>query len=188
MTLALITWCWRIFFVVWIIAMFTNKRTLKRGAVLNRLGYTALFVLSAWLLLVPGFHHHTPLALVVLPPFVFLKLIAGSLTVIGLVLAIWARITLGRNWSGSVTFKENHELITRGPYAWVRHPIYTALLMMFLGTALALGKVGGLLGFPILWLSFWLKYRQEESLMIEQFGDQYRAYLKRVPAIIPLAS
>jgi protein-S-isoprenylcysteine O-methyltransferase Ste14 len=108
-----------------------------------------------------------------------------ALAVLGLFLALWARGTLGKNWSGTVTFKENHELIERGPYALVRHPIYTAMLLMYLGTALALGRSGGLVGFPILFLSFWIKYRQEEALMLVHFGDQYRAYMKRVRALVP---
>jgi protein-S-isoprenylcysteine O-methyltransferase Ste14 len=94
-------------------------------------------------------------------------------------------MTLGRNWSGTVTFKENHELVVRGPYAYVRHPIYTGMMLMFLGTALAQGTFGALLSLPILFLSFWIKYRQEETLMIEHFGEQYRDYMKRVSAIIP---
>lgn len=84
-----------------------------------------------------------------------------------------------------MTFKENHELVQSGPYALVRHPIYTALLLMYLGTALAIGTVGALIGLPIFFLSFWIKFRQEEVVMITHFGDQYVEYRKRVRAIVP---
>jgi protein-S-isoprenylcysteine O-methyltransferase Ste14 len=114
-----------------------------------------------------------------------MNLVGLVLTVLGLLLAIWARVVLGGNWSGSVTFKEDHELIVRGPYALVRHPIYTALLLMYLGTELAIGTVGGLVGWPIFFLSFWIKFRQEEALMIAHFGEQYSVYRKRVRALIP---
>ncbi len=114
-----------------------------------------------------------------------LNAISVVITLLGLSLAIWARVVLGGNWSGSVTFKEDHELIERGPYAFVRHPIYTAMVLMFLGTALASGALGGFVGLPIIFVSFWIKFRQEEALMIEHFGDRYRAYVKRVSAIVP---
>lgn len=166
--------------------MFSNKRTLKRQTAGSRFLYTVLFVLAFWLLFGGAFRHRLhPFELVVLPHTPGLNIISLALTVAGLSLSIWARVVLGENWSGTVTFKENHELIQRGPYAFVRHPIYTALLFMFLGTALAVGTWAGLLGVPILFLSFWIKYRQEEALMIEHFGDQYLAYMKRVSAIIP---
>ncbi len=186
MFLKLIYACWDIFIIFWVINMFANKRTLKRQHAGSRLLYSIPFFLAFWLLFGAGFRHrHHPLDIVVLPHAQALNIISLVLTAMGLSLALWARIILGKNWSGSVTFKEQHELIVRGPYAFVRHPIYTAMLLMFLGTALAMGTIGSLLGFPLLYLSFWIKYRQEESLMIENFGDQYLAYMKRVSAIIP---
>jgi len=186
MFVKLIFWCWDIFVVVWLIAMFSNKRTAKRQTAGSRLRYWILFILAFWLLFRGAFQHgQHPLAHVVLPHSAALSAIGLALTVLGLAIAIWARLVLGRNWSGTVTFKENHELILRGPYAFVRHPIYTGMLSMYLGTALALGTVGSLIGLPILFLSFRIKYRQEEALMIEHFGDQYRVYMKRVSAVIP---
>jgi protein-S-isoprenylcysteine O-methyltransferase len=142
--------------------------------------------LALWLLFGSGFHRsHHFLSLVVVPHSTAMNVAGLVLTASGLALAIWARVTLGRNWSGTVTFKENHELVQSGPYALVRHPIYTALLLMYLGTALAIGAVGGLIGLPILFLSFWIKFRQEEAVMTAHFGNQYVDYKKRVRAIIP---
>ena len=68
-----------------------------------------------------------------------------ALTAAGVAIAIWARWHLGTNWSGVVTLKEGHELIRTGPYRTIRHPIYTGILLAFLGTAVALGEVRGLL-------------------------------------------
>src|SRR5205814_454786 len=81
--------------------------------------------------------------------------------VVGLAFCIWARTILGRNWSGAVTLKEDHELIERGPYRLVRHPIYTGLLVMYLATAILLGRVSGLIGLPLVFASFWIKLRGE---------------------------
>jgi protein-S-isoprenylcysteine O-methyltransferase Ste14 len=182
----LILGCWDIFFVFWLINAFSNKRTVERQSVGSRLQYSVFFGLALWLLFVSGYHRsHHALGLVVLPHSTEMNLVGLVLTVLGLLLAIWARVVLGGNWSGSVTFKEDHELIVRGPYALVRHPIYTALLLMYLGTELAIGTVGGLVGWPIFFLSFWIKFRQEEALMIAHFGEQYSVYRKRVRALIP---
>jgi len=186
MALHLILGCWDVFFIVWVIGMFFNKRTAQRETVGRRLSYSLLFFLSFWLLFRRVFPHRRHLfEQVILPHTHVLNAVSVVLAVAGLALALWARFTLGANWSGTVTFKENHELIQRGPYAFVRHPIYTAMLGMYLGTALALGTAGGLAGFPILFLSFWIKYRQEEALMLGHFGDQYRDYMKRVRALVP---
>ncbi len=64
-----------------------------------------------------------------------------GLTAVGIAFALWARLWIGRNWSGTITIKDQHELIQRGPYSLVRHPIYTGLLLAFLGTALVHGEV-----------------------------------------------
>ncbi len=98
---------------------------------------------------------------------------------------VWARLHLGRNWSGTVTIKDGHELITSGPYALVRHPIYTGLLLAMLGSALALGDWRGVAAFALAAGALWRKLRVEESWMQQQFGDAYQAYSQRVAALIP---
>jgi protein-S-isoprenylcysteine O-methyltransferase Ste14 len=92
---------------------------------------------------------------------------------------------LGRNWSGAVTIKDGHELVTSGPYALVRHPIYTGLLLAFLGSAVALGDWRGALAFALAAGALWRKLRLEERWMREQFGDAYQAYSQRVAALVP---
>jgi protein-S-isoprenylcysteine O-methyltransferase Ste14 len=94
-------------------------------------------------------------------------------------------VILGRNWSGVVQLKQDHELIVRGPYSIVRHPIYTGLLLAFLGSALAIGEWRGLLATTIVAGSFWRKLRLEERWLCELFGEQYRAYMQRVKALVP---
>jgi len=107
------------------------------------------------------------------------------LTAMGLTLSVWARVHLGRNWSGIVTIKQDHELITSGPYALVRHPIYTGLLLGFLGSALALGEWRGVVAVVLVAGSFWFKLRREERWMRQQFGDAYSTYAARVAALVP---
>jgi protein-S-isoprenylcysteine O-methyltransferase Ste14 len=112
--------------------------------------------------------------------------ITGDVTVlIGLIIALWARIILGGNWSASVTFKENHELIERGPYRFVRHPIYTGILLMILGTAIISGRAGPFLALIICFLVYWQKLRQEEALLTRHFPETYPGYKSRTKALIP---
>jgi protein-S-isoprenylcysteine O-methyltransferase Ste14 len=108
-----------------------------------------------------------------------------ALTILGLGFAAWARIRLGRFWSGTVTLKENHELVRSGPYAFVRHPIYTGLLTAAAGTALARGTFAALLGLGLIGVACWLKIHAEENLLTNYFGDTYREYRRQVAALIP---
>lgn len=103
----------------------------------------------------------------------------------GLLFAVWARRHLGRNWSGTVTLKLDHELIVTGPYGLVRHPIYTGLLLGYFGSALAVGEWRGVLAVVIVGLALWRKLKVEERGMRQLFGDAYRRYEDRVSALIP---
>ena len=111
--------------------------------------------------------------------------LGALLTAGGLLFTVWARLQLGRNWSGTVTIKEGHDLVASGPYALVRHPIYTGLLLAFLGSALALGEWRGALAFALAAGALWRKLRLEERWMRQQFADAYEAYSQRVAALIP---
>jgi protein-S-isoprenylcysteine O-methyltransferase Ste14 len=84
-----------------------------------------------------------------------------------------------------VTLKEDHELIVRGPYHLVRHPIYSGLLAMLTATAIEQGQIAGMLGLIFAFVSFWIKLNNEEEVMRKQFPDQYAAYAERFKRIIP---
>ena len=103
----------------------------------------------------------------------------------GLAGAVWSRKTLAGNWSSDVTFKAGHELIERGPYRWARHPIYTSLLLMLLGTAMVGGRVASFVGVGICFLALWIKLKQEERLLTRHFPAAYAAYQARVKALVP---
>ena len=119
------------------------------------------------------------------PPGIWPFWIGAGITVAGLLFAVWARKYLGRNWSSSVTIKQDHELITTGPYGLVRHPIYTGILTGFLGTAIALSQVRGFIGFVLVSLGFWTKLRIEDQWMRSQFGETYATYAHRTAALVP---
>ncbi len=111
--------------------------------------------------------------------------IGAAITVAGLLFAVWARHHLASNWSSSVTIKQGHELITAGPYAVVRHPIYTGILTGFLGTAIALSQVRGVIGFVLIFIVLWAKLRKEEEWMRSQFGEVYASYTDRTAVLVP---
>ncbi len=119
------------------------------------------------------------------PQGAVLDWLGAAVLAVGVGLACWARWLLGRNWSVSVTLKQDHELIQRGPYRVVRHPIYTGVITAFLGTALAIGEWRGCLAALIVAGSFWFKLRLEERWLGEQFGERYARYKRDTKALFP---
>src|SRR5580700_10054510 len=111
--------------------------------------------------------------------------LGAAVTIAGLLFAVWAREHLGRNWSRSVTIKQGHELIITGPYAVVRHPIYTGILAGFLGMAIAISQVRGFVAFVLIFLVLWIKLRMEEQWMRSQFGETYATYARQTAALVP---
>ena len=110
----------------------------------------------------------------------------AGLTLAGVLFAWYARIHLGRLWSGSITRKEGHRVVDTGPYAWVRHPIYTGLIGATLATAVAEATVTSVLGFLLIAVGLWLKARIEERFLSEELGAaEYGAYSHRVPMLVP---
>lgn len=109
---------------------------------------------------------------------------AAVCTAIGIGFAIWARISLGRNWSPRPAVKERHELVTTGPYSYVRHPIYTGLLLATLGAALV-GTVFGIIMFIVISITFVARISKEETIMLELFPSHYPAYQKRTKRLVP---
>lgn len=108
-----------------------------------------------------------------------------AIAVAGALLTVWARLILGGNWSAVVAIKNDHALVRRGPYALVRHPIYSGLLLLLLGSVIANGELRAFLGFAIVGVGLWYKSRQEERYLAQQFGADYTLYRTRVRALIP---
>jgi protein-S-isoprenylcysteine O-methyltransferase Ste14 len=184
LALNIISICWILFAVIWLVAAFATKRTVYRESRWQRLRYTIPILLGG-LLLAKGHRLSAPLNHRIIPHVDALAWTGAGLCVAGLIFCICARFTIGRNWSGVVTLKGGHELITSGPYALVRHPIYTGILTMFVGTVIVLGHVAGIIGLPFVFVSFWMKLGSEEKLMLKQFPNEYAAYQQRVKRLIP---
>jgi protein-S-isoprenylcysteine O-methyltransferase len=182
---ATVAYLWTALWIFWVMSALTAKQSVKRQSFISRLAQSGSVIIAFSLL----FAHH------VRPYWLHLRFfpksdltimwIGTALTAAGTAFAIWARLWIGRNWSGTITIKQQHELIQGGPYSLVRHPIYTGLILAFLGTALVHGEISGLLGFLLLVLGFGFKLRMEETFMVQQFGSTYLDYKHRVKAVVP---
>jgi protein-S-isoprenylcysteine O-methyltransferase Ste14 len=178
----LIAVCWIIFFAYWLTSAFVAKATAERqswrGILANRTPIWIGCLFFFW----PRFPR--PLSIQLIPDLRFAGQLGAVICVLGLAGALWSRRTLGRNWSSNVTFKQGHDLIQRGPYRWVRHPIYSSMLLMFLGTALLYDRFSSLVGFLFFFGGLWIKLRQEERLLIKHFPE-YNSYKSKVKALVP---
>jgi protein-S-isoprenylcysteine O-methyltransferase Ste14 len=175
---------WIVFLLYWQLRAVDTKATQRLEPAASRLIRAIVFLIVIALLTLP----HIPLPwlyLPLLPQGLWTFWLGAAVTIAGLVFALWARQHLGSNWSRAVTVKQDHELIVTGPYALVRHPIYTGILTGFLGSAIALGQMRGLVGLILVTAALWYKLRMEEQWMRSQFGPTYEAYSRRVAALVP---
>lgn len=174
---------WLAFILYWQVASVRVKATTRLEPSSSRMVRSVLFLAAIALftvpLPIPVLYRHF------LPRSNAAYFAGAAITVAGLAFCVWARLHLGSNWSRSVTLKQNHELITSGPYALVRHPIYTGLLTGFIGSAIATTQLRGILAFVLVLIPLIAKLRLEEKWMREQFGAAYDAYSRRVSALVP---
>lgn len=175
---------WILFFLYWPIKAAKTKTTQRLEPVASRILRALIFVIAIILLSTTRIPLHW-LYLQLWPTGFWPFWLGAAITIAGLLFAIWAREHLGRNWSSAVTIKLDHELITTGPYAAIRHPIYTGILAGLLGTAIALSQVRGFIALALFFLAFLLKFRMEEEWMRSQFGDAYDRYVHQTAALLP---
>ncbi|HEY1255324.1 MAG TPA: isoprenylcysteine carboxylmethyltransferase family protein [Terracidiphilus sp.] len=185
----LFTTLWVVFLLYWQIAALGTKSNERVESIQSRIVRTAVFLLvviltmSNWLPIPALYRFYLPKAY-----WTTWFWTGAAVNALGLGFSVWARMYLGSNWSRSVTIKQDHELITSGPYSLARHPIYTGLLTGFLGVAIALAQLRGLVAFALVFIALALKLRLEEQWMRLQFGAAYEQYARRVPALVPLPS
>lgn len=179
-----ILFTWLVLGIVWLAGLRFTKRTMRAQPKAARMFHVAILLLGYFMLGLRRFGVGW-LGARFVPSTETLPVIGLALTIAGCLFAIWARLTLGANWSGRATVKVDHELVVKGPYALARHPIYTGLLVAFAGTALAGGEWRCVVGFALVAFGFALKMTQEEHLMMQTFPEAYPRYRQRVKALIP---
>jgi protein-S-isoprenylcysteine O-methyltransferase Ste14 len=173
---------WNTLMVVWVLLWFGMKRAKKLETPWEMTQHVVPVVLGFWLLFGSGWRGLN----VQFPPQTPGVLWAGlGLTALGVGTSIWARLSLGANWSGVVTLKKEHELVRKGLYRWIRHPIYTGILVGFIGTAMIKGDLRGWLGFAIVWLTFYFKARREEKFLRQEFGEGFEEHTRNTGMFLP---
>jgi protein-S-isoprenylcysteine O-methyltransferase Ste14 len=172
---------WVLFSIYWEIAAKNSSPAVSSESKFSRAVHVVLgnAALLAMIVQIPGLNQRF------LPDIMIVKLVGLAAECAGLALAIWARRVLGRNWSGEITIKADHELIRSGPYGVVRHPIYTALLAMYTGTAIVSGQLHALVGLAIGIFAYLRKTRLEEANLVNAFGEKYGAYRADTWALVP---
>lgn len=115
----------------------------------------------------------------------WVRIVGLVILVAATALAVWARLALGAMWNAAPSIKEKHELRTSGPYAITRHPIYTGLLGMMLGSVLLAGAGRWIVIFPVYVVLLEVKIRIEERLMLSEFPEEYPRYRQQVPQLVP---
>jgi protein-S-isoprenylcysteine O-methyltransferase Ste14 len=176
---------WGVLAIVWgTSALYDSKPTVKAQSSGSRLVQTAL-LLSGFFLLSKKSVGFGWLDQPMIHEQGWVQWAGVWVVLAGVAFAIWARITLGGNWSGPATLKVGHTIARRGPYRFVRHPIYTGILLGVVGTAVTAGSLHALLAIPLCGLSYFLKIQSEESLLIGQFGNEYVQYQQQTKSLVP---
>jgi protein-S-isoprenylcysteine O-methyltransferase Ste14 len=181
----LIQFPWLVFLVYWLVGALKTRTNIKEESFASRYG-VMLLVVSGYVLIFSDWAQLGFLETRFIPRSLEIAFTGIGLTWLGIGVAIWARYHLGQYWSARVTIKEGHELIRTGPYARLRHPIYSGILLASVGTALLIDKWRCVAGIMLIVAAFSLKALKEESMLAEQFGDAFAEHRRHTGFLIPL--
>jgi protein-S-isoprenylcysteine O-methyltransferase Ste14 len=174
---------WDVWIVAWCAAVVWSRRTAARPPALDELVHWLPTLIGVALLGFGSIATH-------FAPLWRLSDVAGwtlaGVCAAGLLFTAWARATLGSLWSGSVTRKDNHVVVQSGPYRFVRHPIYTGLIVAAFAQGVLVGQAANLAGAVLMAVGFWLKARLEERFLSQELGAAaYSDYQRRTPMLVP---
>jgi len=175
---------WYVFAAYWAITAFRVRPTKTRERSADRL-LTVVVVIVAYELLFTRVLRIGVLGLRFVPPQAWIAYAGIAVSCVGTAISIWARYCLGENWSARVTLKEGHQLIRTGPYAFVRHPIYTGMLVATIGTTLVVGEWRAIAAIVLLIAAHSRKALREERLLTREFGDEYSVYRQHTGFMFP---
>ena len=176
----LIVLFWFIFLAYWLISAIGMKKDIRSTN--SWWGYSGIVLVVILLL----FFQQSSFQFQLIPHTTVVLIVGVILCGLGVVFAIWARRQLGKNWGSRPSAQqEGQELMTSGPYHFVRHPIYTGMLSALIGSALVGGTLWFIIFVLICVLLTWKRIRAEEKFMMQQFPNQYHDYKKRTRVLIP---
>jgi protein-S-isoprenylcysteine O-methyltransferase Ste14 len=173
---------WMLLGAVWLVMWFGMKRAKKLESPGEILQHLLPLTLGFWLLFNKDWQSLNEKLLPETPAVWWIGL---ALTALGVAISIWARLTLGANWSSVVTLKKDHELIRAGLYRWIRHPIYTGILLAVVGTAMIRGHLRAWLAFVVILATFYFKARREESFLRQEFGAGFEEHARQTGMFLP---
>lgn len=182
-------WLWAAFVLLWLILAQFNKKASRGTPLRSTWAIRVAVIIGVIVILLP--HRHAASGFLgsigrtaPLHPGIAGQWAGVGLCLAGFGFAVWARMNLGRNWGMPMSLRQDHELVTSGPYSYVRHPIYTGIMLAMIGSALAVGLLWLLL-FALYFAYFLFSARTEERMMLAQFPDTYPAYRRRTKMLIP---
>jgi protein-S-isoprenylcysteine O-methyltransferase Ste14 len=178
------SYMWMLLAAVWLVLRFTIKKAKRREKLTEYAPHVIGVTLGFWLLF-SRWKDWGWLNYRLLPDVPAVWIVGLALTALGVGISIWARLSLGTNWSAVVTLKDEHELVRKGLYQWIRHPIYTGILLGMLGTAMIKAHVRCWLGLTIVFGCFYFKARREEKFLREEFGGDFDAHARQTGMFLP---
>jgi protein-S-isoprenylcysteine O-methyltransferase Ste14 len=177
-------WLWGVWYASWLMSLFWAGKPSAELPTRSHILYQIVTMAGLAALFGPPLAHASPYRLWALPAEAGWVLFA--LTALAFAFCWWARLTMGKLWSGFVARNADHRIVDSGPFAIVRHPIYTGAIAAACLLAMELGTAPALAGAALFALAFWMKARVEENFLIRELGpDAYRAYRRRVPMLVP---
>jgi protein-S-isoprenylcysteine O-methyltransferase Ste14 len=175
---------WDVLLVYFGISALRVKQTRVSEPFAKRIQHVGPLIIAAFLLFARSLRFG-PLGARFVPESDVIQYCGVGLTCLGVAITIWARYCLGEYWSSRVTLKVGHQIIRSGPYAYVRHPLYTGILTALTGTALVVGQWRGVLAVLLALAAFWRKASSEEALLSTEFGDRYAEYREQTGFLTP---
>ncbi|MGA9801086.1 MAG: isoprenylcysteine carboxylmethyltransferase family protein [Terriglobales bacterium] len=175
---------WVVFVLYWIVNAIRTRDTVRTESSASR--YAVLFLEIAGFVLL--FRHSLGIGFLgsrFMHRTLASAIVGSILTWMGIGLAIWARYHLAENWSARITIKQDHQLIRTGPYARLRHPIYSGLILAAIGSAVVIDQWRCVLGVCLIVTGFCIKARKEETMLTQQFGEAFHEHQKHAGFLIP---
>ena len=176
--------CWLVLGIYWVVSAVSTKKVAVNENTGLRV-FRLIMLAFMLVLLMPNWLSMGPLGRPFVPRHSDIVWLGAALTALGVALAIWARWNLGRNWSDRVVLKVDHELIRSGPYRYLRHPIYTGVLLALAGTALTIGEWRGVLATVLLGTNYYVKATREERILAANFGEAFTEYKRGTGFFLP---
>jgi protein-S-isoprenylcysteine O-methyltransferase Ste14 len=175
---------WIVFVAYWAVGALKTHRTVSQESFVSRFGILLLEVVG-FVLVFSEVADFGFLGRRIFEQTDTVATIGVVLTWIGIAIALWARWHLGQYWSARITLKEDHKLISSGPYTCFRHPIYSGLILGAIGGVLAIDRLHCVVGIVLIVLGYWIKAKKEESMLTAQFGEAFKERCRNTGFLLP---